>query len=352
MTDPRPEPLPVERYDYEVPPELIAQQPAEPRDSARLLVVSRSSGALTDRVFRDLPSLLQPGDLVVVNDTRVMPARLMATRASGGRIELLLLVRLPDGTWRSLARPARRLRHGETLTLMDHDDTVTTDTVHVVERDSEAVVVSFADEGAIQRHGRVPLPPYIRDTSADPERYQTVYSREPRSAAAPTAGLHFTPDVMEACRERGIDFASVTLHVGLDTFQPIKTADARDHQIHSEWFEISEETMIAVAQAKRTGRRIVAVGTTSVRTLESAADAILSTASRAASISGPTGLYITPGYQYQIVDAMLTNFHLPRTTLLLLVSAFAGEELVRAAYAHAIQERYRFYSFGDAMLIV
>jgi len=352
VTDPRPEPLPVERYDYDLPPGLIAQQPAEPRDSARLLVVSRASGALTDRIFRDLPCLLQPGDLVVVNDTRVMAARMIARRASGGRIELLLLAQRNDRTWRTLARPARRLQPGEDLILLDHGDAATTDTVHVVERDDEAVIVAFQDEGAIQRHGRVPLPPYIRDMSADPERYQTVYSRQTGSAAAPTAGLHFTPAVMDACRARGIEFATVTLHVGLDTFQPIKTADARDHQIHSEWFEISAETMITVAEAKRTGRRIVAVGTTSVRTLESAADAFMSSEPAATLLSGPTRLYITPGYQYRVVDVMLTNFHLPRTTLLLLVSGFAGEELVRTAYAHAIQARYRFYSFGDAMLIV
>lgn len=344
--------LPVERFDYELPPELIARQPAEPRDASRLLVVSRDDGSLSDRVFRELPSLLRPGDLIVINDTRVMPARLFARRATGGQVELLLLSRLPDGRWKAIARPARRLRPGETLRLLDHDGSVSTDVVIIGDREDDALVVTFTDETAIERRGRVPLPPYIHDTRADPERYQTVYSRESGSAAAPTAGLHFTTDVMAACRGREIDFASVTLHVGLDTFQPIKTADARDHTIHSEWFEVPAESVATIAGAKRAGRRIVAVGTTSVRTLESAADAILRVDAASSAVSGSTRLYITPGYEYRIVDLMLTNFHLPRTTLLLLVSAFAGEDLVRAAYAHAVRERYRFYSFGDAMLIV
>lgn len=352
MTGPKPAPLPVERFDYALPPELIAQQPAEPRDAARLLVFSRADGSLTDRVFRDLPDLLRPGDLLVVNDTRVMPARLIARRASGGRVELLLLSRQPDGGWRSLARPARRLRSGERLALVGHDDALSDDSVRVVERADESVIVAFPDEAAIQRHGRVPLPPYIRESSSDPERYQTVYSRESGSAAAPTAGLHFTQSVIDACLARGIEFARVTLHVGLDTFQPIKTADARDHQIHSECFEAPAETLNAVARAKRSGRRVVAVGTTSVRTLESVADHLHSTEAFDEPMSGATRLYITPGYDFQVVGGMLTNFHLPRTTLLLLVSAFAGEDAIHAVYAHAIRERYRFYSFGDAMLIV
>ncbi len=352
MSDSRSAPLPVDRFDYDLPPELIAQQPAEPRDSARLLVVSREDDSLYDHVFRELPDLLQPGDLIVINDTRVIPARLIARRESGGRVEFLLLSRRSNGSWRALARPARRLRLGEALQIVGHDEVVTAEMVQVVDRDDASVIVTFADEGSIDRHGRVPLPPYIHDTSADPERYQTVYSREAGSAAAPTAGLHFTPAVMDECRARGIEFATVTLHVGLDTFQPIKTADARDHQIHSEWFEVSVETLAAVAEAKRSGRRVIAVGTTSVRTLESVADAVHAPDFPTSPISGPTRLYITPGYEYSVVDVILTNFHLPRTTLLLLVSAFAGDELTRRAYQHAIREGYRFYSFGDAMLIV
>jgi S-adenosylmethionine:tRNA ribosyltransferase-isomerase len=352
VSEPDQAPLPIERFDYHLPPELIAQQPAEPRDSARLLVVSRADGALSDRVFRDLPDLLQPGDLLVANDTRVIPARLHCRRESGGRVELLLLSRLVNGDWKALARPARRLRDGERLRLLDSADADSEETVEVVGRDDEAVVVRFADETSIEHHGRVPLPPYIRDTTSDPERYQTVYARESGSSAAPTAGLHFTPEVIAACRRRGIEMVTVTLHVGLDTFQPIKTADAREHQIHSEWFEVSADVLAKVAAAKRDGRRVVAVGTTSVRTLESAADAICNAGGDGQSVAGPTRLYITPGYEFKIVDVMLTNFHLPRTTLMLLVSAFAGEDVIRAAYAHAVDERYRFYSFGDAMLIV
>jgi len=352
VTDPAQSPLPVERFDYDLPPELIAQQPAEPRDSARLLVVSRETGSLEDRVFRDLPDILQPGDLIVINDTRVIPARMIARRESGGRVEFLLLARRPDGSWSSLARPARRLRLGETLALVGHDDAGTSGTVVVTGREEELVIVTFSDESAIERVGRVPLPPYIRDATSDPERYQTVYNRQAGSAAAPTAGLHFTPAVMDRCRQRGIEFATVTLHVGLDTFQPIKTEDARDHLIHSEWFDVPSATLAAVAKATRESRRVVAVGTTSVRTLESVAEAIHSADTAVEPIAGATRLYITPGYQYRVVDVMLTNFHLPRTTLLLLVSAFAGESLTRAAYLHAITEQYRFYSFGDAMLIV
>lgn len=352
MSDLNQGPLPVERFDYDLPPELIAQQPVEPRDASRLLVVRRSSGTLSDHVFHELPELLQPGDLLVVNDTRVIPARVFARRPSGGRVELLLLTRLSDTDWRALARPARRLRMGETLTVLDHNDVPTSDTIDVIARDGEAVVVRLPDDATIDRHGRVPLPPYIRDSTSDPERYQTVYSRQAGSAAAPTAGLHFTPRVIDTCRERGIEMVSVTLHVGLDTFQPIKTDDARDHEIHSEWFEVSSETLAAVASAKREGRRVVAVGTTSVRTLESIADSVLGEHVATEPVSGPTKLYITPGYEFRLVDAMLTNFHLPRTTLILLVSAMAGEDLIREAYAHAIAERYRFYSFGDAMLIV
>jgi S-adenosylmethionine:tRNA ribosyltransferase-isomerase len=352
VTESQPEALPVDRFDYDLPPELIAQQPAEPRDSSRLLVVSRQDRSLADHVFHELPTLLRSGDLIVVNDTRVMPARLITRRTTGGQVELLLLERMPGDRWRALAKPARRVRAGETLLLVDHAESLTTDAAEVLGRDDESVLIRFADETAIQRHGRVPLPPYIRDTSADPERYQTVYSREAGSAAAPTAGLHFTNEVMAACRQQGIEFASVTLHVGLDTFQPIKSADARDHKIHSEWYEVSAHALNVVSEAKRSGRRVVAVGTTSVRTLESVADVILATAEHSEPITGSTKLYITPGYDYRIVDVMQTNFHLPRTTLLLLVSAFAGEDLIRAAYAHAIHERYRFYSFGDAMLIV
>jgi len=344
-------PIPLDWFDYDLPPDLIAQHPVEPRDAARLLVVDRASGTLSDRTFRDLPDLLTPGDLIVVNDTRVLPARFLARRASGGHVELLLLRRNADGVWQALGRPARRLRAGERLILLDAHGDVTGDHVQIVGRDGEQVRVRFDDEQAIDRDGRVPLPPYIHEALADPERYQTVYARETGSAAAPTAGMHFTPDVIVRCRNRGVRMAAVTLHVGLGTFQPIKTTDARDHKMHAEVYAVPPDTTELVRATRAAGNRVLAVGTTSVRTLETVAGSMLASAP-AELLTGATRLYITPGSPFQVVDLMLTNFHLPRTTLLLLVAAFAGDELMRRAYAHAIVERYRFYSFGDAMLIV
>lgn len=343
--------IPLNWFDYKLPPDLIAQQPVEPRDAARLLLVDRSSGALSDRTFRDLPDLLNPGDLIVVNDTRVLPARLFARRLSGGRVELLLLDRNADGVWRAMGRPARRLRAGERLELLDSQDEVTNDGVDVVGRDAEQVLVRFDDEEAIERHGHVPLPPYIHDRLDDPERYQTVYARDPGSAAAPTAGMHFTVDILERCRSRGVQVAPITLHVGLGTFQPIKTVDARDHEMHAEIFSMSAATVEMIRETRVSGGRVLAVGTTSVRTLETIASSVLA-GGPARSLAGETRLFITPGTPFQLVDLMLTNFHLPRTTLLLLVASFAGEALMRQAYQHAIAEQYRFYSFGDAMLIV
>lgn len=343
--------IPLNWFDYKLPPDLIAQQPVEPRDAARLLLVDRSSGALSDRTFRDLPDLLNPGDLIVVNDTRVLPARLFARRLSGGRVELLLLDRNADGVWRAMGRPARRLRAGERLELLDSQDEVTNDGVDVVGRDAEQVLVRFDDEEAIERHGHVPLPPYIHDRLDDPERYQTVYARDPGSAAAPTAGMHFTVDILERCRSRGVQVAPITLHVGLGTFQPIKTVDARDHEMHAEIFSVSAATVEMIRETRVSGGRVLAVGTTSVRTLETIASSVLA-GGPARSLAGETRLFITPGTPFQLVDLMLTNFHLPRTTLLLLVASFAGEALMRQAYQHAIAEQYRFYSFGDAMLIV
>jgi S-adenosylmethionine:tRNA ribosyltransferase-isomerase len=289
--------------------------------------------------------------LLVLNDTRVLPARLIAARESGGQIELLLLSRDADGNWSALARPARRIRRGETLRLVAADGTRTAEAVHVVSNDHAEVKLRFDDERAIARQGRTPLPPYIRSALKDPERYQTVYAHAEGSAAAPTAGLHFTPELLERCRAAGIELARVTLHIGLDTFQPVRAEDARDHVIHSEWFALPGETRDAIRRAKNDGRRVVAVGTTSVRTLESSAGDILR-CNASDPIERSTRLYITPGYRFEVVDAMLTNFHLPRTTLLLLVAAFAGEDVTRRAYAHAVAARYRFYSFGDAMLIV
>ncbi|HUG15482.1 MAG TPA: tRNA preQ1(34) S-adenosylmethionine ribosyltransferase-isomerase QueA [Thermomicrobiales bacterium] len=351
MTDSCPDvgrPIPVAQFDYDLPPELIAQAPIEPRDASRLLVIDRTAGRLHDRQFRDLPQFLTHGDLIVVNDTRVFPARLAAVRGTGGGVELLLLRPICDTTWLAMARPGRRLREGERLLVLDRHGEQVTSSVTIERRQGGQFVVSLESD-TIEQFGRIPLPPYIRTAICDPSRYQTVYADEQGSAAAPTAGMHFTTELMDACVAAGATFARVTLHVGLDTFQPLKTDDARKHHMHSEWFRISEPDDIRSAKAG--GRRVIAIGTTSVRTLESAAERILD--DRASTpIDGFTNLFITPGYSFNVVDAMVTNFHLPRTTLMLLVSAFAGHGLIREAYEHAIRERYRFFSFGDAMLIV
>jgi S-adenosylmethionine:tRNA ribosyltransferase-isomerase len=340
--------IPVSRFDYDLPPHLIAQHPIEPRDASRLLVLDRRTGCLADRQFVDLPSLLVPGDLLVINDTRVFPARILTRRESGGGVEILLLARAGDTTWLSLAKPGRKLRDGEVLVILDDDGSETPDVVTVVER-RDGQFVMAVDSDVIERRGRTPLPPYIHESLSDPERYQTVYASERGSAAAPTAGMHFTEAVMEECIRAGASFARVTLHVGLDTFQPIKSDDARDHRMHTEWFRIGDPDVIRAARRER--RRIIAIGTTSVRTLEAAATRIIDSED-SEPIAGRTDLFITPGYEFKVVDAMVTNFHLPRTTLMLLVSALAGEDRIRHAYEHAIRQRYRFLSFGDAMLIV
>jgi S-adenosylmethionine:tRNA ribosyltransferase-isomerase len=339
----------LEQFDYALPDDLIAQQPIEPRDAARLLVLDRMCDTLQDRIFRDLPDYLRPGDMLVANDTRVLPARLLTRRSTGGSVEVLLLERLGTGSWKAMTRPARRLRPGEALRVIDQNGELSADSVEFVERADAVAIVRFDDEEAITRHGRVPLPPYIRESLSDPERYQTVYAAHAGSAAAPTAGLHFTPGLLDACRAAGATFETVTLHVGLDTFQPIKVADVREHPMHSEWFRI--EAPERIRAVKDRGGRIIAVGTTAVRTLESAASQILDPNTHGP-MQGTTRLFITPGYRFLVVDALITNFHLPRTTLMLLVSAFASIEQIQRAYRHAVRERYRFYSFGDAMLIV
>lgn len=335
-------------YDYDLPEELIAQNPVEPRDASRLLVLSRSSGEVEHRCFADLDELLLPGDLLVLNDTRVRHARLLGVKASGGaRVELLLL-RPVDGeetTWEALVRPGRRLAPGTEI-LFARGKAV------VGERLGDGLrQVTFFLEGSVREllaeEGIVPLPPYIRRSDAPPERYQTVYAREEGSAAAPTAGLHFTEALLERLEARGIDRCCVTLHVGIGTFRPVESDDVRGHVMHEEYCVVSEDAVRAVAQTRSRGGRVVAVGTTVVRTLETfgGPDGTLRSGSAA------TRLFITPGFQFRVVDALVTNFHLPRSTLLMLVSAFAGYDRVRAAYRAAVEARYRFFSFGDAMLI-
>lgn len=346
-------PLPIADFDYDLPPELIAQAPAEPRDSARLLVIPRAGGPLQHDTFRHLGRYLAPGDLLVLNRTRVLPARLVGRRADagGGRAELLLLRPIAEGVWEALVRPARRLRPGTPLVFSDgvlHAvvlERTAHGTAHL--RFSPADILPLLD-----RVGEVPLPPYIRQWHGDPNRYQTVYADVPGSAAAPTAGLHFTPELLAALRAQGIATADIVLHVGLDTFRPVHEADARAHQMHREYCSVPEEVVRAIGTAHARGRRVIAVGTTVVRALESAALAAEAHGAVLAPYSGWTDLYITPGYRFRAIDGLITNFHLPRSTLLLLVSALIGRERLLAAYAEAIARRYRFYSFGDATLIL
>jgi S-adenosylmethionine:tRNA ribosyltransferase-isomerase len=332
-------------FDYELPPELIAKHPPAERDAARMLVLD--STGLAHRTVRDLPEYLDAGDVLVLNDSRVLPARLIGRRRDGREAEVLLLRPLPEGThrWEALIRPARRLEAGSQVHFEDSALAVS-----VEGRDGETATVRLngvADPLAeVRRIGQMPTPPYIKERLQDRDRYQTVYARAEGSAAAPTAGLHFTPELLAALRDRGVAIAFVTLHVGLDTFRPVRVEDPAEHRIHREWYRIDEDSARAINEARRLGKRVIAVGTTSVRVLESAA-----TDDGVAVGKGWTGLFILPGYRFRVVDAMLTNFHLPKSTLLMLVSAFTGRERILAAYAQAIERRYRFYSFGDCMLI-
>ena len=325
--------------DYQLPQRLIAQVPVEPRDSARLLV-DQGSAAPRDAVVRDLPQYLRDGDVLVVNDTKVVPARLHLARASGGTVEVLLLEPLDDshGTWEALLRPGRKMRPGEVLYGADGAEVVVVQG-RGVKGDTFRVEFVHPDPDAlIDRLGEMPLPPYITQRLGDKSRYQTVYARDAKSAAAPTAGLHFTPELLAQIRAMGIATVSVELVVGLDTFAPVTTDDPRDHVIHTESYHVPAETLAAVEAA----RRVVAVGTTATRALESVG--------ATGKTSGRTELFITPGFSFQFVDVLLTNFHMPRTTLLLMISAFVGERW-RQLYEHAVRSEYRFLSFGDAMLL-
>lgn len=347
-------------FDYKLPESSIAQSPVEPRDSSRLLVLHRDTGALEHRIFRDVTDYLQAGDLLVLNQTRVIPARIFARKETGGRVELLLLRRRDPFTWEALVG-GKGLRVGKKLQIEDGPDATVLELLDGSER-----VIRFSEpiEQFFSKVGNVPLPPYIHEKLSDPERYQTVYAREPGSAAAPTAGLHFTPRLLEELQAKGVKTAYVTLHVGLDTFAPVTEDNPEEHKIHTEWCELPQETADLIKQTKESGGRVVAVGTTSVRTLESAARASVldhsidepsqasNTEYRISPFIGPTSLFILPGYQFQVVDVMITNFHLPKSTLLMLVSAFAEREKILETYKIAVDEGYRFYSFGDAMLIL
>lgn len=335
-------------FYYDLPTEYIAQEPVSPRDASRLLVLHRESGAIEHAIFRDLDRFLIPGDLLVLNETRVIPARLYARKiASGGRVEILLLRREEQCKWEVLVG-GKKLVPGVEM-MVEGGPRV--EVLAVL--DGPKRLVRFAEpiEAYLDQAGHVPLPPYIQKTLADPERYQTIFARRSGSAAAPTAGLHFTSGLLERLWTRGIGTATVTLHIGLDTFAPVTEEDPRKHKIHSEWCQISSEVAETVNRAHLAGGRIIAVGTTSVRSLESAARQA-APGETVGAFEGPTDLYILPGYRFKVVDAIVTNFHLPQSTLIMLVSAFAGRQNVMEAYTAAINLGYRFYSFGDAMLIM
>jgi S-adenosylmethionine:tRNA ribosyltransferase-isomerase len=347
-------------YDFELPPELIAQEPLLERDASRLLVLERASGNLAHHRFHELPELLRPGDLVVWNRSRVFRARLLGTRPGGGAAELLLVRPRGHELWEAMLRPARRLRPGTVVTIAPgfrvrvESEPPGSDSLPAGTESATRLVRLLADDAEpsvlVERHGHVPLPPYIRrpDRPSDRERYQTVFAREDGSVAAPTAGLHFTPALLARLAARGIATASVVLHVGPGTFRPVEVEDVRQHRVLAERFTIPTETAAAIDQAHGEGRRVVAVGTTTTRTLESRADG----RGRVQPGDGETDLVIVPGHRFRAIDALVTNFHLPRSSLLLLVSAFAGREQVLGAYRAAVAERYRFYSYGDAMLLV
>lgn len=335
----------VSEFNYDLPEELIAQTPVEPRDTSRLLTLDRQTGDTKQGTFRDILDEVRPDDVWVFNNTRVIPARLYGKRPTGGRVEVLLLHPLGEDRWEVLVRPGKKALPGTALTF---DSGVTA----TVEDRTEfgGRVVKFAYDGdfyaRLDEIGEMPLPPYIHERLQDRERYQTVYSKTPGSAAAPTAGLHFTPEVLKEIAARGATICYVTLDVGLGTFRPVSVTRIEAHHMHSETYNVSEETARLINEAKRAGRRIVAVGTTSVRTLESAGQSGVVQVG-----SGATELFIYPGYEFKVVDAMVTNFHLPQSTLLMMISAFAGKEHVLAAYREAVEAKYRFFSFGDAMWI-
>jgi S-adenosylmethionine:tRNA ribosyltransferase-isomerase len=348
----------LEELDLAIPPGLIAQEPVEPRDACRLLVTERGSGRLDHRVFRDLPELLAPGDVLVLNSSKVLPARVRALKATGGHVELLFLRPAENGAsagdgasaWEALARPSRRLREGMSLALPEGDR------LRLQRRLGEGVWAVSGGARTIpellDRHGELPLPPYITAPPADLSLYQTVYADQPGSAAAPTAGLHFTPELLRRLEGGGIETVEVTLHVGLDTFRPIAEAEVEHHPMHAEAYTMSAESVARLDRARAEGRRLVAVGTTAVRVLETVYADSASGEPHHGALSGVTQIFITPGYRFRAVDALVTNFHLPRTSLLALVMAFAGVEPIRRAYAEAVARQYRFFSFGDAMLLL
>ncbi|MBO4997840.1 MAG: tRNA preQ1(34) S-adenosylmethionine ribosyltransferase-isomerase QueA [Lachnospira sp.] len=336
-------------YDYELPQELIAQDPLSKRDSSRLMVVDRRTGAVKHKIFHDILDYLHEGDCLVINNTKVIPARLMGTKEeTGATIEVLLLKRRQDNVWETLVKPGKKAKPGAVISF--GDGLLRGRVVDVVEEGNRLIQFEYEGifEEILDQLGQMPLPPYITHRLEDKKRYQTVYAKHDGSAAAPTAGLHFTKELLRQIQEKGVAIASVTLHVGLGTFRPVKVDNILEHHMHSEFYQIEEEDAALINETKQRGGRVISVGTTSTRTLESVADAdgFLKAG------SGWTDIFIYPGYSFKCVDALITNFHLPQSTLLMLVSAFSDREKILAAYQEAVKERYRFFSFGDAMLIV
>ena len=341
----------VDEFDLHLPEKLIAQHPLEKRDASRLMVLDRSTGAILHRTFHEIIELLSEQDFLVFNDTKVIPARLNCYRRPDktGDSELLLIRPLADGRWEALARPGRKLRPGVSVYLGDDCQRIKIEDI----TDFGGRIISFPDlstedvDQLIHRHGKMPLPPYIKEPLADGTRYQTVYAREEGSAAAPTAGLHFTSDLMKDLERKGVKIGFVTLHVGLGTFRPVKVETVEEHKMHAEFYRVGDELASAINAHRAKGGRVIAVGTTSIRTLESAADP----GGQLSPGQGWTDIFITPGYRFRVVDGLITNFHLPRSTLLMLVSAMAGKDHIIHAYKEAVEEEYRFFSFGDAMFI-
>ena len=336
-------------FYYELPEELIAQDPLEDRSSSRLLVLDKESGAVSHHVFKDVIDYLNEGDCLVINDTKVLPARLIGAKVgTDAKIEVLLLKRKENNIWETLVKPGKKAKIGTKISF--GDGLLMGEVVDIVEEGNRLIQFTYEGifEEILDRLGQMPLPPYITHHLEDKNRYQTVYAEHTGSAAAPTAGLHFTPELLEKIEKKGVDIARVTLHVGLGTFRPVKVDEITDHHMHSEFFQIEEEAATKINRAKDTGKKVICVGTTSCRTVESAADET----GHLKACSGWTEIFIYPGYHFKMIDALITNFHLPESTLVMLVSALAGKENIMHAYEVAVQEKYRFFSFGDAMILI
>lgn len=335
-------------YDYHLPEELIGQKPAEPRDHSRLMTVNRESGLVEDKRFYDIIDYLKPGDVLVRNSTKVIPARMIGRKETGAVLEVFLLKRIDINTWECMIRQAKKLKLGQKLFIGENDEIVAT--LEEVKDDGNRIL-SFEYEGAFEevldKLGQMPLPPYITEKLSEKERYQTVYAKKGESVAAPTAGLHFTEELLKRIEAKGVEIVDVFLEVGLGTFRPVQTENVLEHKMHEETYEVPEEAVRIIRKAKEEGRRIIAVGTTSVRTLESAVDA----AGDLVPQKGSTDIFIYPGYEFKVVDALITNFHLPKSTLLMLVSAFTNREFMMDVYRRAVEEKYHFFSFGDSMFI-